>query len=139
LLTSAVSRQFLALVEFESKKKRAAKAASEHMEKFHDGIHNDEEALKKRLEDLSVASYVTFHVLTAASQLTIAVQRKTATSSGPSKKHMLHHAQYNLHKLIPSKRAAITHILPLCTKDPKASLQSPSTSWRCSRTPIRRP
>jgi hypothetical protein len=130
LLTSVVSRQFLALVEFESKKKkRAAKAASEYMEKFHDSIQNDEEALKKRLGNLSVASYVTFYVLTAVSPLTITVRRKTATSSRPSKKHMLHRAQCNLHKVIPSKRmATITHTLPIYMKDPKASLQSPSTS-----------
>jgi DNA-directed RNA polymerase subunit N (RpoN/RPB10) len=64
LLTSMDSRQFLALVEFESrKKKRAAKVASEYMEKFRDGIQKDEEALNKRLRDLGVASYVTSHVL----------------------------------------------------------------------------
>ncbi|CZT08753.1 uncharacterized protein RCO7_03448 [Rhynchosporium graminicola] len=48
------SRQFLALVEFESKKKkRAAKAAAELIERFENRINDAEESLKKRLHDLS--------------------------------------------------------------------------------------
>jgi len=50
-------RQFLALVEFESKKKRkAAKAANEYMDKFTNGINNAEQALKKRRATLSATS-----------------------------------------------------------------------------------
>ena len=50
-------RQFLALIEFESKKKRkAAKAANEFMDKFTNRINSEEEALKKRREELSTVS-----------------------------------------------------------------------------------
>ncbi|KAE9375440.1 hypothetical protein N431DRAFT_463523 [Stipitochalara longipes BDJ] len=51
------SLQFLALVEFESKKKRkAAKAVTEYMDKFTNAINNAEQALKKRRDLLNVAS-----------------------------------------------------------------------------------
>ncbi|PMD45057.1 hypothetical protein L207DRAFT_507973 [Hyaloscypha variabilis F] len=51
------SQQFLAIMELESKKKRkAAKAANEFMDKFMNGINNEEQALKKRRDTLSAAS-----------------------------------------------------------------------------------
>ncbi|PMD65912.1 uncharacterized protein K444DRAFT_624453 [Hyaloscypha bicolor E] len=51
------SQQFLALVEFESKKKRkAAKSANEYMDKFTNGISNADQALKKRRDSLNAAS-----------------------------------------------------------------------------------
>jgi hypothetical protein len=44
-------------MELESKKKRkAAKAANEFMDKFMNGINNEEQALKKRRDTLSAAS-----------------------------------------------------------------------------------
>jgi hypothetical protein len=44
-------------MELESKKKRkAAKAANEFMDKFTNGIKKEEQALKKRLDTLSAAS-----------------------------------------------------------------------------------
>jgi hypothetical protein len=50
-------RQFLALIEFESKKKRkAAKAANEYMDKFTKHVNGEEQALKKYREKLSAAS-----------------------------------------------------------------------------------
>jgi hypothetical protein len=50
-------RQFLALVEFETKQKRkAANAAKEYVEKFVNDIHNAEKALKKRRNALNAAS-----------------------------------------------------------------------------------
>jgi len=50
-------RQFLALIEFESKKKRkVAKAATEYMTKFNARIETEEEGLKKLLRDLNIAS-----------------------------------------------------------------------------------
>jgi hypothetical protein len=56
-LMMSTFRQFLALVEFESKKKRkAAKAANEYMDKFTNGINNAEQALKKRRDNLNAAS-----------------------------------------------------------------------------------
>ncbi|KAF8863568.1 hypothetical protein BDZ45DRAFT_670165 [Acephala macrosclerotiorum] len=51
------SQQFLALVEFESKKKkRAAKAASEYMDKFKDSINSSSDNLKLRLTNLTASS-----------------------------------------------------------------------------------
>ena len=50
-------RQFLALVEFESrKKKRAAKAASEYLVRFNETVMQGEDDLKKHLQSLNVAS-----------------------------------------------------------------------------------
>lgn len=50
-------RQFLALVEFQTKKKRkAANAAKEYMEKFTNSVHNAEQALKKNRDTLNAAS-----------------------------------------------------------------------------------
>jgi hypothetical protein len=52
-------RQFLALVEFESKKKRkAAKAANEYMDKFTNNVKRDEQVLTNLLDDRDNASYV---------------------------------------------------------------------------------
>jgi hypothetical protein len=57
LLMMSTFRQFLALVEFESKKKRkAAKSANEYMDKFTNGISNADQALKKRRDSLNAAS-----------------------------------------------------------------------------------
>ncbi|KUJ18239.1 uncharacterized protein LY89DRAFT_781315 [Mollisia scopiformis] len=51
------SQQFLALVEFESKKKkRAAKAALEYMERFTENIDSTNDGLKMRLANLAAAS-----------------------------------------------------------------------------------
>ncbi|KAE8452831.1 hypothetical protein EG329_013103 [Mollisiaceae sp. DMI_Dod_QoI] len=51
------TQQFLALVEHESKKKkRAAKAASEYMDRFKEGIQSSDDALKMRLVNLIAAS-----------------------------------------------------------------------------------
>jgi len=47
-------RQFLALVEYESKKKkRAAKAASEYMDRFKENIDSSNDSLKMRLANLT--------------------------------------------------------------------------------------
>lgn len=55
-------RHFLALVEFESKKKkRAAKAASEYMEKLEDNINRSEDSLKRHLVGLNVEMYLDIH------------------------------------------------------------------------------
>jgi hypothetical protein len=57
LLMMSTFRQFLALVEFESKKKRkAAKSANEYMDKFTNSINNADQALKKRRDDLNATS-----------------------------------------------------------------------------------
>ncbi len=53
----SIFRQFLALVEFQTKKKRkAVNAAKEYMEKFTSGINNAEQALKKNRDTLNAAS-----------------------------------------------------------------------------------
>ncbi len=53
------SQQFLALVELESKKKhKVAKAANAFIEKFSEGIKDNERALKTHLQELIAASYV---------------------------------------------------------------------------------
>jgi hypothetical protein len=50
-------RQFLALVEIETKKKRKeAKEANEYMDKFRNRISNAEQGFKKRRDDLIAAS-----------------------------------------------------------------------------------
>jgi hypothetical protein len=57
LLMMSTFRQFLALVEFESKKKRkAAKSANEYMDKFTNSINNADQALKKRRDNLNATS-----------------------------------------------------------------------------------
>jgi hypothetical protein len=56
-LLMSTFRQFLALVEFESKKKRkAAKSANEYMDKFTNSINNADQALKKRRDNLNATS-----------------------------------------------------------------------------------
>jgi len=50
-------RQFLALVEFESKKKRmAGKAAAHYMDQFVQRLDEGEQELKKKLQDLRTAA-----------------------------------------------------------------------------------
>jgi len=51
-------RQFLALVEFETKKKRlAGKAAAQYLDKFTQRLEESEQTLKKQLKDLSATAY----------------------------------------------------------------------------------
>jgi hypothetical protein len=55
------SRQFLALVALESKrKKNKAKAAGDFIEKFKKSVHVEEQALKKHMEEFETASYAHF-------------------------------------------------------------------------------
>lgn len=50
-------RQFLALVEFESKKKRmAGKAAAHYMDQFVQRLEEGEQGLKKKLQELCAAA-----------------------------------------------------------------------------------
>lgn len=57
------ARQFIALVKLQkSKKKKAAKSADDFTERFKASIKDEEEALKKQVEELSQAAYV-LHIL----------------------------------------------------------------------------
>jgi hypothetical protein len=56
---SSESRQFLALVELETKKKRqAAKKSIQYLEAFKKRVEDEERALKANLQDLSAAACV---------------------------------------------------------------------------------
>jgi hypothetical protein len=60
LLKNVPCRQFFSLVEFETKKKKAAaKEAGQYLERLTKNIDRDEQELKKQLGDLTSASYVT--------------------------------------------------------------------------------
>lgn len=57
ILIDTSPRQFLALVEYESrKKKRAAKAASEYMDRFQENIDSSKDALKMGLANQTAKS-----------------------------------------------------------------------------------
>lgn len=57
IFSDSVGRQFLALVEFESKKKkRAAEAANKYLERLGDTVSRSEDSLLKNLRDLNAES-----------------------------------------------------------------------------------
>jgi hypothetical protein len=60
LLLTPQLRQFLALVEFESRnKKKASKATHDFTERFHNSIQDEEQGLKKHIERLGTAALAT--------------------------------------------------------------------------------
>ncbi|PMD23751.1 hypothetical protein NA56DRAFT_657007 [Hyaloscypha hepaticicola] len=76
------SSQFLALVEFQTKKKRkAVSAAKEYMEKFTNSVNNAEQALKKNCDTLNAASAKLDNNFLEAFTRAYAVSRPTAPPS----------------------------------------------------------
>ena len=78
MLSHSRYRQFLALVEFESKKKtKSAKEGSEYLDKFANGVKADEQSLMTHLHDLGVTAYVVTSIFSRIARLIVVDHWKT--------------------------------------------------------------